>query len=99
MSQKLEAMVDAAIDRLGANNYVPHAFLEMRAARGTAEAMHYLMELREIETGLADIRALGLLDCSIEAMVLKFPWEFSKMARDVAKFRLKLVGWKNHSPA
>lgn len=95
MSQKLESMVDAAMERLGAHNYVPTTFVEMRAARGTAEAMRYLMAVREIETGLGTIHNLGLLDYSIEAIVLRFPTEFSRAAREIAEFRLKLFGW-NH---
>jgi hypothetical protein len=95
MSQELESTVDAAIERLGASNYVPSAFLEMRAARGTVEAMRYLMATREIETGLGTIHNLGLLDCSIEAIVLKFPSEFNKTVREIAEFRLRLMGWKD----
>lgn len=99
MSQSLEVTVDAALARLGKSNYTPTTFLEMRAARGTAAAMRYLLAIREIETGLGDIRALGLLDCSVEALVLKFPAEFSKTVREVAEFRLKLMGWKNPGSA
>jgi hypothetical protein len=66
-------------------------FQGMRYRRGTVEAIERLMRGGKIQTGFRKLKAVGLLDWSIEAAVIKFSSEFTTAAHECAEFRLRLA--------
>ena len=87
-NSELEAFITESVRISMENGYHPTAFLEMRSRYGTVSAMDRLMRSGEIQSGFKRLEALGLLDWSVEAGVLRFPDEFSCEVREAAKWRL-----------
>ena len=90
-SAALEEFIDHTIRVARQKAYHPTVFMEMRARHGTVEAISRLVESGDVQSGFRRLEKLGLLDCTIEAAVLKFPDEFSARTRECADFRLRLV--------
>jgi hypothetical protein len=90
-SRGLEASIDESNRvSVGARHH-PTILQGMRYRHGTVEAIERLMRGGEIQTGFKKLKALGLLDWSIEAAVMKFKTEFTNAARECAEFRLRLA--------
>lgn len=88
---QLEAFIDETI-RLGAKHrYHPTTFKGMRARYGTVAAISKLVQSGELQSGFKTLKALGLVEWTIEAAVLKFPDRFSRTDRECAEFRLRLA--------
>ena len=87
-NSELEAFIDESVRISMKNGYHPTAFLEMRSRYGTVGAMDRLMRSGEIQSGFKRLEALGLLEWSVEAGVLRFPDEFSREVRTAAEWRL-----------
>jgi len=87
----LDVFIDELIRRAAAKGYHPMYFIRMRARWGTQEAIKRLVVSSGIQPGFLRLKALGLLEWSIEAAVLKFPTYFDKGVREAAQFRLDQV--------
>lgn len=90
-SPELEAFIDETIRVSREHSYHPIVFIGMRARHGTVEAITRLVESGDIQSGFRRLKALSLLDYTIEAAVLRFPGEFSSRTRECAEFRLRVV--------
>lgn len=90
-STELEAFIDETIRVSHAHGYNPTVFVSMRFKHGTVAAITKLVESPDIQSGFKRLKALGLLDHTIEAAVLRFPKEFSPPTRECAEFRLRIV--------
>lgn len=90
-SAELEAFVDETIRVSHAHGYNPTVFVSMRFQLGTVAAIIKLVESPDIQSGFKRLAALGLLDYTIEAAVLRFPDEFPARTRECAQSRLGLV--------
>ena len=88
----LEAFIDEMLNLAKAKGYVPTAFIGMRRQYGTVDAIERLVESGDPQSGFKRLRALNLIEWSIEAAVLRFPDEFTCEARQCAEWRLKQVG-------
>ena len=93
----LEAFIDETIRRARQKGYYPTVFQAMRSRHGTVAAIEKLVQSGEVQSGFKRLKALGLLDWSIEAAVIKFPDRFSPAAHQCAEFRLGLVGRESTS--
>lgn len=87
-SCELESRVDESIRVSREHGYDPHIFMGMRERHGTVGAMERLMQSGDIQSGFKRLRELGLLEWSVEALILRFPDEFSEGARQAADWRL-----------
>lgn len=90
-SAELEASIDETIRVARAHGYNPTIFVDMRSKLGTIAAIAKLVEHPDIQSGFRRLKALRLLDHTIEAAVMRFPSEFSPQTRECAAFRLRLV--------
>ena len=90
-SAELEAFVDEGLKQFGARGYHPTVFVGMRHQYGTIVAIEKLVESGDVQSGFKRLQALGLIDWSMEAAVLKFPGEFTPAARQCAEWRLQQV--------
>lgn len=89
---ELEAFIDEAI-RLGAERgYHPTVFIGMRHDHGTVKAISRLVRSGDVQSGFKRLKALRLIEWTIEAAVLRFPDEFQAADIECAEFRLRLVG-------
>ena len=86
---ELEAFITESVRISMENGCHPTAFLEMRSRYGTVGAMDRLMRSGEIQSGFKRLEALGLLEWSVEAGVLRFPDEFSPEVIEAAEWRLQ----------
>ncbi|MDD2869581.1 hypothetical protein [Neomegalonema sp.] len=87
-SAALEAFLDETIRRSKKAGYHPTAFIVMRGRLGSLETVSRLVRSGEIQSGFRELRRLNLLDWSVEAAVVAFPGEFSKVDLDCARWRL-----------
>jgi hypothetical protein len=87
----LEAFIDETIKVSREHGYHPTVFIGMRARQGTIPAITQLVESGDLQSGFKRLEALGLVDHTIEAAVLRFPREFSERARECAEFRLRIA--------
>ncbi|MEJ1118860.1 hypothetical protein V9K92_10330 [Phyllobacterium sp. CCNWLW109] len=94
-SPQLEAFIDETIRISAEKGYHPTEFIRMRRDYDTIPAITRLVISGEIQSGFKRLDALGLLDYTIEAAVLKFPEEFSKDARECAEYRLERLKLKD----
>ncbi len=84
----LEAFVDKSI-RLSIKARIhPTRFIELRALKGTREAINQLVLTPRITDGFTNAVLKGLKDYTLESAVLKFPQYFSDEVRDAARRRL-----------
>jgi hypothetical protein len=91
-SPELEAFCDEGIRLvISRSGKYPTVFNDMRRNQGTKAAITKLMRSGETQSGFKRLKALGLLDWSIEAAVLKFSEEFDQETVDAARYRLKHV--------
>ena len=90
-SYQLEAFIDETISVSARKAYYPTTFIGMRDRHGTVEAISRLVISGDLQSGFTKLQKLGLIDCTIEAAVMKFPAEFSKQAQECAAFRLRIV--------
>lgn len=90
-SAELDSFIDETIRVAREKAYHPTTFIDMRRRHGTVTAISRLVESGDVQSGFKRLEKLGLLDCTIEAAVLKFPAEFSPRTRECAEFRLRLV--------
>lgn len=88
---ELESFVDETIRVAREHGYHPTVFIGMRDRHGTVSAITKLVESGEVQSGFKRLKALGLLDHTIEAAVLKFPAQFSPQTKECAEFRLRVV--------
>jgi hypothetical protein len=88
---ELEAFIDETIRVSHAHGYNPTVFVSMRFQLGTVAAITKLVESPDVQSGFKRLKALGLLDHTIEAAVLRFPNEFPARTRECAEFRLSIV--------
>jgi hypothetical protein len=87
----LDVFIDETI-RLGAEKgYHPTIFIAIRRKLGTRQAIKKLVASGDIQSEFRRLSALGLMDCTIEAAVLKFPTEFTKGEQEAAQFRLNQI--------
>lgn len=87
-SAELELFVDETVSVARKHGYHPTIFIGMRDQVGTVPAIIKLVESPDVQYGFKRLKALGLLDYTIEAAVLRFPDEFSVGTRQYAEFRL-----------
>ena len=87
----LERCVQEAIDVSRRRGYDPHIFVRMCEHHGTVAAMERLMVAPSAvpQSGFRRLRELDLLEWSVEALVLRFPEQFSADARKIADWRLQ----------
>jgi hypothetical protein len=90
-SPALEAFIDETIRLSREHGYNPTVFIGMRARQGTIPAIVQLVQSGDIQSGFKRLHTLGLVDHTIEAVVLRFPREFPAAAHECAEFRLRLV--------
>jgi hypothetical protein len=90
-SAELETFIDETIRVSREHGYHPTIFIGMRARHGTVAAITKLVRSGDIQTGFKRLAALGLVDHTIEAAVVRFADEFSRQTRECAEFRLRLV--------
>jgi hypothetical protein len=83
--------VDECIRVTRTHGYFPTAFIRMRAERGTVSAIEELVVSGKLQPGFLRLKRLGLLRCSVEAVVLRHINRFTKNARQCAEFRLRLL--------
>ncbi len=88
-SAALEAFIDEGIRRAKLHNYRPTVFQRMRHDHGTLQAIEMLVRSGDIQSGFKRLQELDLREWTIEAAVVKFPTEFSRVARECAEWRLK----------
>ena len=88
---ELEAFVDEGIRQSVLRGYHPHVFVAMRHRHGTVDAITKLVESGDIQSGFKRLKKLGILEWSIEAVIVKFPKRFTSRALECAEFRLRLV--------
>ena len=91
-NSELEAFIDESVRISMKNGYHPTVFLGMRSRYGTVGAMDRLMRSGEIQSGFRRLQALGLLEWTVEAGVLRFHDEFSPEVRAAAEWRLSQAG-------
>jgi hypothetical protein len=84
----LEAFIDEGIRLCRENGYPPTVFEGMRKRHRTVGAITRLVVNGDIQSGFRRMKALGLLEWTIEAAVVRFPDEFSKEVRAAAEWRL-----------
>jgi hypothetical protein len=90
MSEALEEFIDETIRRSRARGYHPTAFIDMRERWGTKDAIERLVIQGEIQTGFKRLKALNMLEWTIEAAVLQFPEVFTnRQIRAAAEWRLQ----------
>ena len=90
-SPDLEAFVDEGLTLAFARGHHPTSFVGMRHQLGTIGAIERLVETGDVQSGFKRLQALGLIDWSMEAAVLKFSDQFTAAARQCAEWRLKQV--------
>lgn len=90
-SKELEAFIDECIRRYVGMRYHATILEGMRYRLGTVRAIERLVRGGEFQTGFKSLKAMGLLDWSIEAAVIKFSSEFTPATRQCAEFRLRLA--------
>lgn len=90
-SPGLEAFIDETILRAKERGYNPTIFQGMRRQYGTLLAIEKLVQSGDVQSGFKRLEQLGLLDWTIEAAVTMFPSEFTRHARECAKWRLEQV--------
>lgn len=91
-SLELEACVDESIERSKKAGYYPTTFILMRKRHATVPAMTQLVESGDIQSGFKRLKQLGLAEkWSIEAIILKFPHEFTAPAVECARWRLEHI--------
>ena len=75
--------------------YRPTYFLRMVHEHGGLEAAKRLLRASEAQSGLTRLWECGLLDISMEALVLQERWKplFSDEERQTARDRLKCYGY------
>jgi hypothetical protein len=98
MSQKriaspaLESYVDESIRKSAEAGYHPTTFIGMRNRHQTLEAMEKLVKSGELQSGFRRLKQLGLAaEWSVEAIILKFPDEFTRDAVECARWRLEQI--------
>ena len=91
-SAGLEEFVDESIHRSSEHGYRPTGFIGMRNRFGTVGAIDRLVRSGDIKGGFKRLEALGLLEWTVEAAVLRFPDEFSREVRAAAEWRLAQAG-------
>ena len=89
-SKGLEAFIDECVRQFIGVRYQPTKFQGMRHRYGTLEAVERLVRGGEVQSGSRKLKALGLLDWSIEAAVIKFSSEFTQATRQCAEFRVNV---------
>jgi len=92
MRDELETFIDETIRRGAERGYHPTTFTKMRERWTTVGAIKRLVVNGDIQSGFRKLNELGLLDCTIEAAVLKFPSRFDKGVIEAARFRLTQAG-------
>jgi hypothetical protein len=91
-SLALEAYVDESIRMSAGAGYHPTTFIGMRNRHHTLEAMEKLVKSGDIQSGFKRLKQLGLAaEWSVEAIILKFPDEFSRDALECARWRLEQI--------
>ncbi len=90
-SAELEAFIDETIRVSRKHGYHPTIFISMRHQLDTIPAIIKLVESGDVQSGFKRLKALGLLDHTIEAAVLRFPDEFPARTKECAEFRLRIV--------
>lgn len=88
------AMVE--VYRRGARRgYRATYFLQMVLDHGGVEAARRLLRARNPQSGLTRLRELGILDSSVEALVLEDRWRtlFTDAERQTARERLEAFGY------
>lgn len=88
---QLEAFIDETIRVSREHGYHPTIFIGMRARHGTIRAITKLVESGDIQSGFKRLEALGLVDHTIEAAVVRFADEFPRQTRECVEFRLRIV--------
>ena len=87
-SSELEAFIDESIRISSEHGYHPSAFIGMRSRHGTVGAIDRLVRNGDIQSGFKRLKALGLLEWTVEEAVLQFPGEFSSEVREASEWRL-----------
>lgn len=87
-SPELEAFVAELIRRSRENGYSPTTFMRMLDRYSTRRAMALLVEQGEVQSGFRRLHALGLLDWSVEAGIVRFRGEFDRKHVEAAEWRL-----------
>lgn len=91
-SLELEVCVDESIERTKKAGYYPKTFILMRKRHETIPAMTRLVQSGEIQSGFKKLKQLGLAqEWSIEAIILKYPHEFTAPAVECARWRLEHI--------
>ena|ERR1700690_76743 len=88
-SAALEAFIDESIGVAVNRGYTPTIFQRMRRDHGTLEAMERLVKSGDIQSGFKRLKQLDLLQWTIEGAILRFPDEFSRDARECARWRIE----------
>jgi hypothetical protein len=89
-----EAAVDESLKLSKAKGYVlPSDFMVMRAKEGgnSIPVVSRLVRSGEMQSGFKRLKALNLLDWSLEALVPNSPNLFQQADIDCAKFRLDVL--------
>ena len=88
-----EASVHESLKLSKAKGYVPSDFIVMRAKAGgnSIPVVSRLVRSGEMQSGFKRMKAIGLLEWSLEALVLKFLNLFQQADIDCAKFRLDVL--------
>jgi hypothetical protein len=94
-SPGLEAFIDEALRLSKARGYIPTIFVGMRHQLGTIDAIERLVQSGDLQSGFKRLKQLGLIDWTIESVVIRFAAEFSNNARQCAEWRLKQVNPKD----
>ncbi len=84
----LEAFVDESVRLARKARIHSTRFIELRASKGTCEAISQLVLNPRITNSFTDAVLKGLKGYTPEAAVLKFPQYFSDEVRDAARRRL-----------
>ena len=90
MPDPLEDFIEESIRLSRQRGYHPTAFIEMRARLGTKGAIERLVISGDIQSGFKRLKALSMLEWTIEAAVLQFPEVFTnREVRAAAEWRLQ----------
>ena len=95
---ELEAFIDEVIKTAMEHDNAPTVFMRMRQEHGTQEAISRLLRSGDVQSGFKRLSELSLVDCSIEAAVLKFPDRFDRHDQACAQFRIAQARRQISSP-
>lgn len=90
-SAELEAYADTMLHRAAEKGFRPIVLIRLRETYGTVRAFSKILRTDDIESGFRQMKQLGLVEWSVEAVVVRFTREFDQADVQLARRRLELA--------